>query len=105
MVATRTISDLEYEVLNRYIEDYRILVNDDQDVLCRQTVDLFRYLTELALNRRELDKSRISNYDFKVIAKLMSNGHIALTPEVSLSPSLWRYMTDLLYELVVERTN
>ena len=96
------LCELEPETRLRYTDEYRRLVNDPDDVLCSFTIELFSKLTDLALNHLELDKSTISNYDFEILARLMVNGHLKFTPEVAVSRDLWKFMTDILFDVDVK---
>ena len=101
-MAIKKLCELDQEIQDRYDDEYRRLAGNPDDVLCPLTVDLFLKLTDLTLNHLELDKATVSNYEFRVLAELMVNGHPEFSPEVAVSHDLWKFMTDILFDVDVK---
>ena len=101
-MAIMKLRELDSTIYEKYNVEYQKLVGDESDHLSSFDVQLFSYLTRLALNHAELDKSKISNYDFVVIAKLLVNGHVSMVPELVISRELWNLMTGILFEVDIK---
>lgn len=101
-MAIMELKELNPTIYDRYNDEYRRLVGDESAQLSPHDVQIFSYLTRLVLNHAELYKSKISNYDFVVIAKLLVNGHVSMVPELAVSRELWNLMTGILFEVDVQ---
>ena len=89
------------DVIIKYYNEYNEILGTEDEVLVRSTINLFRTLTFLAIDHRELDKGSLSNHEFKVVSFLMAKGHLKLEPSVVVDKYLWNFMNSVLYDTYI----
>ena len=91
---------ISQEILDKYQDDFGKLVNDDLEILVHPSIDLFDKLVRLVLDHDNRIVDVVdSNYDLKIVTKLVNNQHINIGPELFISHELWQFMTNILYDI------